>query len=92
MSKSNYAVIFTSRRTEVEEGYTETNDRLMELVQQQPGFTGSESWRDDEGYGVTIVYFDSAEASRACGEHPEHREAQAVGRERWYSDYRIRVC
>lgn len=92
MPNSKYAVIFTSTRTAVEEGYTETNDRLMDLLQVQPGFTGSESWRDEEGRGVTIAYFDSAEASRVWGEHPEHRAAQELGRERWYSEYRIQVC
>lgn len=87
-----YAVIFTSQRTSIDEGYTAMNDALMELVKKQPGFIDSESWRNDEGYGATIVYFDSAEASRAWGEHPQHREAQKLGREKWYSEYRIMVC
>jgi heme-degrading monooxygenase HmoA len=87
-----HAVIFTSKRTTVEEGYAEANDRLMDLVQTQPGFQGSESWRNSDGYGITIVYFDSAEGSRAWGEHPDHREAQRLGREKWYSEYRIQVC
>lgn len=25
-------------------------------------------------------------------EHPEHREAQRLGRERWFREYRITVC
>jgi heme-degrading monooxygenase HmoA len=87
-----HAVIFTSRRTAVDEGYSAMNDALMKLVREQPGFIDSESWRNGEGYGVTIVYFDSAESSRAWGVHPQHREAQRLGREKWYSEYRIRVC
>lgn len=91
-SQPYYAVIFTSKRTTVEDGYTEMNDRLMELVQRQQGYVGNESWRDDNGYGVTIVYFENAEQSAAWGMNPEHRKAQQLGRERWYSHYRIRVC
>jgi heme-degrading monooxygenase HmoA len=87
-----HAVIFISQRTSVDDGYGETNDALMKVVQEQPGFIDSESWRNEEGYGVTIVYFDSAEASSAWGGHPQHREAQRLGREKWYSEYRILVC
>jgi len=68
------------------------NDKLMKLIGEQPGFIGSESWRNEEGYGITVAYFDSAEASKAWGELPQHREAQKLGREKWYEHYRIRVC
>jgi hypothetical protein len=35
---SAHAVIFTSTRTSVDEGYGATADRMVELAQQQPGF------------------------------------------------------
>lgn len=35
-----YAVIFTSERTETENGYAETSERMVELAAEQPGFLG----------------------------------------------------
>ena len=41
-----YAVIFTSRRTEVDNGYDAMAARMVELAAQQPGFLGVESARN----------------------------------------------
>jgi hypothetical protein len=48
-----YAVIFTSRRTAVEEGYGDTSERMIELAAGQPGFLGVESARGADGLGIT---------------------------------------
>ena len=45
-----------------------------------------------DGEGVAIVEFESAETLQAWREHPEHRAAQAAGRERLFASYRIQVC
>ena len=47
-----YAVIFTSIRSDVDDGYSKTSDRMIELAEQQEGFLGVESARED--YGSTI--------------------------------------
>ena len=65
-----YAVIFTSRRTEVEEGYAKTAIRMMELAKQQPGFIGVESARNE--MGITVSYWESLEAIKAWKENSEH--------------------
>jgi heme-degrading monooxygenase HmoA len=49
-----YAVIFTSKRTSVEQGYGDTAQRMVELAQQQPGFIGVESARNE--VGITVSY------------------------------------
>jgi heme-degrading monooxygenase HmoA len=36
--------------------------------------------------------FESHETAAAWRAHPEHREAQRLGRERWFTEYRITVC
>ena len=46
-----YAVIFTSLRTEGDQGYGAMAERMVELAAQQPGFLGVESARD--GLGIT---------------------------------------
>lgn len=87
-----YAVIFTSRRSAVDEGYGAMADRMVELAKEQPGYLGIESFRQADGYGVTISYWASPEAIRTWKKNLEHRQAQDLGREQWYEGYRMRIC
>ena len=85
-----YAVIFTSLRTEGDDGYSQTAQRMEELAVQQPGFLGIESVRNV--LGITVSYWSSLEAIQNWKKNLEHLEAQKKGKEKWYSSYRIRVC
>ncbi|HEU0119599.1 MAG TPA: antibiotic biosynthesis monooxygenase [Bryobacteraceae bacterium] len=85
-----YAVIFSSIRTAVEEGYNETASRMVELAKEQPGFLGVESARDD--IGITVSYWATEAALRAWHEQVEHQEAQRNGYRRWYQSFRLRVA
>lgn len=85
-----YAVIFTSLRTEGDNGYGQMADRMVELAAQQPGFLGVESAR--EGLGITVSYWESLEAIAAWKAVAAHQVAQRLGKERWYSEFRLRVC
>ncbi|MCU0345527.1 MAG: antibiotic biosynthesis monooxygenase [Saprospiraceae bacterium] len=85
-----YAVIFTSMRTEVEVGYRDMAERMVELAQQQPGYLGHESARD--GIGITVSYWESLEAIRNWKQVAEHQIAQQKGRSDWYSHYKTRIC
>lgn len=87
-----YAVIFTSTRTSEESGYGAMSERMSELAAEQPGFLGIESARGADGLGITVSYWDSEEAIASWRRHVEHRVAQELGRDRWYSDYVIRVA
>ncbi|NDL72019.1 antibiotic biosynthesis monooxygenase family protein [Vreelandella alkaliphila] len=85
-----YAVIFSSHRTDVDEGYAEMADRMVALASEQPGFLGIETAR--EGVGITVSYWKSLEAISHWKRNAEHREAQRLGHERWYSSFRVRVA
>ncbi|AMQ86558.1 MULTISPECIES: antibiotic biosynthesis monooxygenase [Pseudomonas] len=87
-----FAVIFTSTRTEGDNGYTEASERMMQLVKEQPGFLGIDSIRGADGVGMTVSYWESEAAILAWREHPEHRVIQARGRAEWYSAFQTRVC
>lgn len=87
-----YAVIFSSQRTEGDNGYGATADRMAELAQQQPGFLGMESTRGADGFGITVAYFDSEENIRAWKRNMEHAAARQKGREVWYAHYEIRIA
>jgi heme-degrading monooxygenase HmoA len=87
-----YAVIFTSRRSEVDDGYGAMGDRMVELAAQQPGFLGVESVRDAAGLGITVSYWSSLEAIAAWKANAEHRVAQSTGRRKWYTHFETRVA
>lgn len=89
---SYYAVIFTSLRSDVEEGYGAMADRMMQLAGQQPGFLGAESVRDANGLGITVSYWTDEKAIAAWRAHSEHQQAQKAGQRVWYSDYCLRVA
>jgi len=67
-------------------------EMMEELAREQPGFLGIESARSSDGCGMTVSYWRTEEAIRAWRRHAEHRMAQELGREHWYSDFRIRVA
>ncbi|MFZ5797119.1 MAG: antibiotic biosynthesis monooxygenase [Desulfobulbus sp.] len=83
-----YAVIFTSIRTEVDNGYAEAAKRTLEIARQQPGFLGYEAARAD--IGISVSYWDSLEAIQAWKAHPEHRKVQEMDAV-WFGESRIRV-
>lgn len=85
-----YAVIFTSLRTEGDNGYGDTAQRMVDLAQRQPGFLGMESARD--GLGITVSYWESLEAIREWKANAEHLIAQQRGREEWYSAFKTRIA
>ena len=87
-----YAVIFSSRRTAIDEGYGAMADRMVELAARQPGFLGVESARGADGFGITVSYWTSLEAIAAWKAHAEHRIAQTTGRKKWYSHFETRVA
>ena len=83
-----YAVIFTSERTGVNDGYAEMAERMVTLAQQQPGYLGHESAR--ENIGITVSYWDSLEAIKNWKQNTEHLIAQQKGRSEWYASYKTR--
>jgi heme-degrading monooxygenase HmoA len=85
-----YAVIFSSHRIEGDHGYDAMAKRMVELASQQPGFLGIESVR--ENLGITVSYWESPEAIRNWKQNAEHQEAQRLGRQQWYSGFRVRIA
>ena len=87
-----YAVIFTSQRTEGENGYEAMAQAMYELALEQPGCLGAESMRGEDGLGITVSYFIDEASIRAWKENARHLVAQQLGKERWYSHYKLCVA
>ena len=85
-----YAVIFSTIRTDVNDGYEETALQMEELAKQQEGYVGIESARKD--LGITISYWKSLESISKWKNNFEHTKARNKGRELWYKEYQLRIC
>src|SRR5687768_15367853 len=85
-----YAVIFTSIRTNGDNGYNEMAGKMAKLAASQPGFLGLESARNE--LGITVSYWQNLEAIKNWREHFEHTQARNKGRETWYAAFRVRIC
>lgn len=85
-----YAVIFSSLRTEGDNGYGAMAQEMDELAKEQPGYLGIESARD--GLGITVSYWRSMEDIKNWKANQRHRFAQQTGRETWYKRYKVRIC
>src|ERR1700741_3824047 len=85
-----YAVIFTSLRTDGDNGYAAMAAAMEELAAKQPGYLGIESARDE--LGVTVSYWNLEEAIRNWKANLDHQTAQKLGKENWYKMYKVRIC
>ncbi len=85
-----YAVIFTSLRSDGDNGYAAMAHKMDELASKQPGYLGMESVREE--LGVSVSYWDSLEAIKNWKNNLEHLEAQRHGKEFWYTHYKTRIC
>jgi len=87
-----YLVTFTSQHSANLEGYAEEQERVAALAREQPGYLGLESARRADGFGITVIYYDSLEAIDAWRTNAEHEKAKARGRGTWYDGYRLRIA
>ena len=84
------AVIFTSLRTDGDNGYAAMSAQMDTLATEQPGYLGIEAARD--GLGITVSYWADEASAQAWKQVAAHLVAQQRGRDTWYADYRVRVA
>ncbi|MFA6403278.1 MAG: antibiotic biosynthesis monooxygenase [Salinivirgaceae bacterium] len=85
-----YAVIFTSTRTDIDNGYADMAQRMIELAKQQAGFLGFESARED--IGITVSYWKDLDSIKIWKDNTEHTIARNMGREIWYKSFKTRIA
>jgi heme-degrading monooxygenase HmoA len=84
------AVIFTSIRTDGDNGYAAMAEAMEQLAAEQPGYLGIEAAREE--VGITVSYWADEQAAQGWKQVAAHLGAQRLGRERWYHDYRVRIA
>lgn len=87
-----YAVIFTSKLRENDEGYDAMGNAMAELAQHQPGYLGLETTRGLDKLGITVSYWKDEYSILAWKNKTQHLLAQKSGIERWYEHYELRVA
>jgi heme-degrading monooxygenase HmoA len=91
--KDVVVTIFRSRlRPEALEEYGPWAERMETLAAAMPGFRSIKTYSRPGGERVSIIEFESEETLAAWREHPEHLEAQRLGRERFYEEFELMTC
>lgn len=86
-------VVFRSRLSaEAAADYSEMAAEMLATAKQMPGFVEFKSFKSDDGERVSLVYWQDQETMAAWRSHPRHRIAQANGRSKWYSEYRVEIA
>lgn len=90
-----YAVIFTSilRKNQDDSKsttYTSIAQSMHLLAQEQSGFLGLESAREE--IGITVSYWKDLASISAWKAHSDHRLAQQMGRDEFYAAFHVRIA
>ncbi len=86
-------VVFRSRLRDPDDPeYAELAPRIEELARSMPGFVSFERFQSAGGERLSLIGFETLEDLERWRNHPEHREAQQRGRERFYAEYSITVA
>lgn len=85
-----FAVIFTSVRTDHDNGYGDMAQEMVELAKQQDGFLGVESARNETG--ITVSYWKDLDSIKKWKNNSEHMIARKRGREIWYQSFKTRIA
>jgi heme-degrading monooxygenase HmoA len=84
--------IFRSRlHPESVSEYENMAARMRSLAERIPGFIAIKTFTAPDGERVSIIEFETLEAHQEWRDHPEHKEAQRLGRERFYCEFSIQV-
>lgn len=85
-----YALIFTSTRTDVTEGYLDTNDLLMIKAANYAGFLGQDAVREE--IGIAGSYWKTMEDIHAWKNDMHHLLAKSNGKSKWCRHFRVRIA
>jgi heme-degrading monooxygenase HmoA len=85
--------VFRSRLTPgIRDEYDTAAARMNELAQTMPGYVSHKTYYAKDGERCTIVEFEHEEGLWAWRTNSEHRAAQKLAREKYYTEYHIQVC
>ncbi len=87
-----WTVIFTATLIErAGDDFYELDAKLDALVQDQPGFLGSESFLKNKKT-ITISYWQSLADIQRWKNNELHLRAQELGTQKWYQYYSVKIA
>ncbi len=88
-----YAVIFFAELTESDrDQYKKMGDRMLALAREQRGFLGYDDQCANGDHSFNVSYWDSLVAINNWKNHPNHLPAQALGKEKWFQWYEVKIA
>jgi heme-degrading monooxygenase HmoA len=86
-------VLFRSRlRGDAGADYAAKAAEMIELARRMPGFVDFRSYEAEDGERLAVSWWEDDASVRGFREHPDHRETQRLGRERWYACFELDVA
>ena len=85
-----WAVIFSSLRTEGDNGYGAMAELMQTLAARQPGYLGFETAKGE--VNISVSYWRDLDSIAAWRADLRHAAAQAKGQSDWYAAYQVRIA
>lgn len=86
-----YVVIFRARVRELDAEYALTAARMRELALREFGCLAFHAVTEGSEE-VALSYWPDLASIQAWRAHPDHLQAQALGKDRWYAHYTVEVA
>lgn len=86
-------IVFRSRlRDGIGAEYAELAGKMSARAAEMPGYVAAKAFTAADGERLTLVEWEGDGALAAWRDEPAHREAQTLGRTRFYAQYRLDTC
>ena len=86
-----YAVIFKATVADLDDEYFRMAERLKELAFKKYGCQDFVSVTE-ANEEIAISYWETEQQIRDWKNDPEHRHAQAKGKQKWYKSFSVEIC
>lgn len=86
-----FVVIFRATVKQLDTQYSTTAARLRELALSEFGCLEFTAVTEGDSE-IALSYWPSEAHIKAWKDHPEHRAAQKMGRDHWYSAYSVQIA
>ena len=86
-----YVVIFRAKLRELDDEYSAMAARLREIAINEFGCVEFHAVTEGDEE-VALSYWRDSESIRRWRQHPEHLEAQKLGREKWYGSFSVQIA
>lgn len=91
--KNPLIILFRSKLTEqAGEDYKALDAELEKMVQENPGFIAAKAFTAADGERLTVVWWRDEASLTEWRNLIRHREAQDLGRQKWYQYYTVEVA